>query len=323
MITKNTILGGLYGALVGDALGVPYEFQPAVQIPCESNIEMDPSNIAGFKRTYPSIKPGTWSDDGSLLLCLLSASLNATSYDESWCQSFARNMIQWRTNGLYAVDGKKFDIGEHTALALTEWQEAFDNNQLPYSRVDYAHQNGNGSLMRVMGIVLPTIADDSVARVFSLACLQSAVTHSHDVSKLCCGLYAVIAWYIVNEQQLPIADVIDKAFAYVATLNVNKSWLNVIRKFEDDNQCTGSGYVVDSFWTSLKCIWSTGNYEDAVKMAISYGLDTDTTACITGGLAGLIYGYDGIPSRWLEALRGKIIVQPIIEQLLSSLNVVD
>lgn len=49
----------------------------------------------------------------------------------------------------------------------------------------------------------------------------------------------------------------------------------------------------------------TATYEDAVKTAIMLGDDTDTIACVTGGLAGILYGFENIPLRWRDALRGK------------------
>lgn len=51
----------------------------------------------------------------------------------------------------------------------------------------------------------------------------------------------------------------------------------------------------------MKC---AANYEDAVKRAIMLGDDTDTTACVTGGLAGICFGFSDIPERWCRALRG-------------------
>ena len=57
------------------------------------------------------------------------------------------------------------------------------------------------------------------------------------------------------------------------------------------------------------------DYEHAVKAAIALGDDTDTTACITGGLAGIVFGYDGIPERWRNSLLEKYIPEELIEQL--------
>jgi len=61
------IAGALYGALVGDALGVPYEFKNAVQIPAI----VDGPPAAEYPRSHPGVPFGCWSDDGSQSLCLL------------------------------------------------------------------------------------------------------------------------------------------------------------------------------------------------------------------------------------------------------------
>ena len=61
---------------------------------------------------------------------------------------------------------------------------------------------------------------------------------------------------------------------------------------------------------------NSSTYEEVVKGAVALGHDTDTTACIAGGLAGIIYGYEGIPSRWLEELREKEKVDSLLERWL-------
>jgi ADP-ribosylglycohydrolase len=58
------------------------------------------------------------------------------------------------------------------------------------------------------------------------------------------------------------------------------------------------------------------SYETVIKAAIALGHDTDTTACIAGGLAGIYYGVVAIPERWLHAMRGKERVKPLLNQLL-------
>ena len=73
------IRGGLFGLLVGDALGVPYEFRSASEIPDERAIEMVPPN--GFRRAHAGVPIGTWSDDGAQALCLLNSLNRDTSLD--------------------------------------------------------------------------------------------------------------------------------------------------------------------------------------------------------------------------------------------------
>lgn len=53
---------------------------------------------------------------------------------------------------------------------------------------------------------------------------------------------------------------------------------------------------------SIWCLLTTDNYKDAVLKAVNLGEDTDTTAAVTGGLAGLLYGLDNIPSNWINQI---------------------
>ena len=71
----------------------------------------------------------------------------------------------------------------------------------------------------------------------------------------------------------------------------------------------GSGHVVKSLEAALWCFWNTDNYKDAILMATNLGDDADTTAAITGQVAGAYYGMAGIPVEWLEKLaKGDMIL---------------
>ena len=75
----------------------------------------------------------------------------------------------------------------------------------------------------------------------------------------------------------------------------------------------GGGYVIDSLRSTVMLLRKSASYEEVVKGAIALGHDTDTTACIAGGLAGIIYGYEGIPQRWLNGLREKKKVDSLLD----------
>ena len=65
-------------------------------------------------------------------------------------------------------------------------------------------------------------------------------------------------------------------------------------------------------------IWSlltTESYEDAVLKAVNLGSDTDTTGAVTGGLAGLLYGFDKIPENWLQQLARYNDIENLAERL--------
>ncbi|MEO6578126.1 MAG: ADP-ribosylglycohydrolase family protein, partial [Candidatus Limnocylindria bacterium] len=76
------------------------------------------------------------------------------------------------------------------------------------------------------------------------------------------------------------------------------------------------GWVLDSFWSAWEAFADGTSYRDVITRAVRYGHDTDTTAAIAGGLAGLRWGLDdaagGIPAEWLDALRGRELVETLI-----------
>ncbi len=81
-------------------------------------------------------------------------------------------------------------------------------------------------------------------------------------------------------------------------------------------QGKGSGYVVDCLRPAHMMLLQENTYERAVKASIGLGNDTDTTACVAVGIAGLREGILAIPDRWRDALRGKELLEPLLEQLL-------
>lgn len=290
--------GGLFGLLVGDALGVPYEFHSASSIPAATQIEMEPP--AGFERAHSGVPPGTWSDDGAQALALLDALSRDRALD---LDAFSRNLLDWTHRGAFTPDGRVFDIGLQT-------QRAFHalNAGVPPAEAGPSDErdNGNGSLMRCLPVILVASSRDEAIR---LARKQSLVTHGHLRAQLCCALYCLIAVEIVDGQRAP--DAVRAAedellVRYSNTLDEGELKIALDGRFDAPQ---GSGYVVDSLWSAVHCLLSTGSYEDCVKRAVSLGNDTDTTAAIAGGLAGLLYGEEAVPERWIRALHGRDIVE--------------
>jgi len=66
---------------------------------------------------------------------------------------------------------------------------------------------------------------------------------------------------------------------------------------------------------SIWCLLTTGTYSEAVLKAVNLGEDTDTTAAVTGGLAGLLNGYEQIPAAWIEPLARKEEIDDLCQRL--------
>lgn len=289
--------GGMWGLLIGDALGVPYEFKEAGEIPRRSLIEMIPP--VGTPKTYDNVPEGTWSDDGAQALVLLDTLLN----DSLDTDHFWRGMKMWQTEGYMTPDGRVFDIGNQTYFAL----EHYNGEGLVVSE----RSNGNGSLMRTLPCAL--VARD-VEEAILLAMKQSKVTHPHPRAQFVCALYCVIAFHLLHE--VPRNEAVEKAFEDVLRICPDaETELKCIKEWDTRD---GTGYVVDCFWSAITVLKAWHSYEDTVRGAILYGNDTDTTAAVAGGLAGILYGVEGIPQRWMDTLKGKHIAGSLIAKLRSA-----
>jgi ADP-ribosyl-[dinitrogen reductase] hydrolase len=304
ILHRVRLRGGVYGLLIGDALGVPYEFHSAKSIPTLSAIEMDPPT--DFHRAHDGVPIGTWSDDGAQTLALLDALLRDRALD---LVTFASNLQNWYHHGAFTPDGIVFDVGLQTQRAIDRLASGIDPALAgPHGGRD----NGNGSLMRCLAVVIVASSHEEVIR---LARRQSLVTHGHPRSQLCCALYCLTAVYILEGLTAPNAvraaedELLER---YTGTAEEDELKVVLDGRFDAPQ---GFGYVVDCFWSAIHCLLSTSSYEDCVKRAVSLGNDTDTTAAVAGGLAGILYGEHALPERWVATLRAKAIVEDLLAQL--------
>lgn len=299
------IAGGLIGLLVGDALGVPYEFHTANNIPSLEHIEFEPP--AGFDRTHAGTPPGTWSDDGAHALCLLDTLLTCRTFD---AEDLGRRLLRWYDEGYLAVDGRVFDVGIQTGRALQALRRG-----IPALHAGSTEESalGNGSLMRVLPLALWHSGSDAALAADAQA--QSRVTHGHLRAQVCCALYALWARRTLEGAD----DAWEQAVATHRTLysdaSPERAELEWSIRPDDPAEGKGGGYVVDCL-RSARMVMSAGDYEAVVKAAIALGDDTDTTACVAGGIAGIRDGIAAIPDRWRTALRGRDLYEPLLNQLL-------
>jgi ADP-ribosylglycohydrolase len=301
MELRERLAGGVWGQLVGDAMGVPYEFRGPDQI-----------GRVTFGATGSHGQPaGTWSDDGAMMLALLDSLLQA-GFDP---EDQAARYVAWRRNGHYTPDGRVFDIGGTTSAALARF-EAGAAAESAGGRGE--HDNGNGSLMRILPLALVgrELPD---AELVTRAHRASAVTHGHPRAQAACALYLLVARALLAGKAPEVA--MAEASGTLHSLYADSpapdhaEALGFLEAWPDRS---GRGYVVDSFWSAWEAFSGADSYARTVERAIAYGHDTDTTACIAGGLAGVRWGLTGIPQEWREGMRGKEVVEPLVERLLAT-----
>lgn len=288
----------LIGTVVGDALGVPVEFEP------RSVLKANPVTDMREYGTHEQPK-GTWSDDTSLMLCLAESMIEGLDTN-----NLAQKFIAWKNDNLWTPHGWVFDIGIGTRIAI----ERLENGMKPELAGGFDEMdNGNGSLMRILPLVLH-IKDLNIDERYEWTKKISSITHAHVRSVMACFYYLEFAKKIIegkdkfqayNELQSELTQYLELRKINPIEINMFHRLLNEdISKVEEDN-IKSSGYVIDTLEAAIWCILTTNNYKDAVLKAVNLGHDTDTTGAVAGGLAALIYGLDNIPNEWINTLARK------------------
>lgn len=303
MLTSQQRKNALFGHLVADACGVPYEFYDPKELPVASQIDMTPPML--FDRSHRGTPIGTWSDDGSHVLALVDT-LNKTSPIN--LDDFGQKLLSWGNEGNYTPDGRVFDIGIQTRYALMRIEDGVSPEK---SGAFKESENGNGALMRAIGCLIAPF--ENLEELLHNSVKMGLPTHAHPTSLLCCAIYNLMCYYCSQGQTLQ--ESLTKAVEFV------EQHKTLIPNFEvelsrflshKENYRPGKGYVLDTFWSAFECVNSSNTYEECVIKAIKMGFDTDTTACVAGGLYALKENAQ-IPQKWLNLLKKKEYVLSFIK----------
>ena len=306
---KNAVKAGIFGVCIGDALGVPVEFKNREYLkrfPVKEMQEFGSHN-------QPK---GTWSDDSSLTLCL--AEVLTKGYD---LEKIGQSFVKWVKYGHCTAHGRLFDIGGTTREAIAR---LIKGESARFSGNIFEEDNGNGSLMRILPLAFYLENEDDTQRLYKTVREVSTITHGHFRSVFACFIYVIFAIQLIKGKNKAEAykymQKMVLEYAELQGFNPSETELfqrilkNDISGYSED-EIRGSGYVLHSLEASLWCFFNSENYSEAVLKAVNLGEDTDTTGAITGGLAGIYYGFENIPQKWVDELVRKDDIEKVCEKL--------
>lgn len=306
------VKSALFGVAVGDALGVPVEFES------RADIGLEPvTGMTGYG-TY-DLPPGTWSDDSSLTFCLAEALTQGFDLE-----TIGRNFVRWHREAFWTAHGEVFDVGNATRIAIDRMVQGSPAGMAGPS--DEA-SNGNGSLMRILPLLFHMNGRPLTER-FELTRQVSSITHGHIRSVIACFYYLEFARQIMEgkEKFAIYRDLQRVVSGHLSALLIDPAEVVIfdrLLKYDihrlPEAEIRSSGYVIDTLEAAVWCLLTTDSYSEAVLRAVNLGQDTDTTAAVTGGLAGLLYGYDAIPSEWITRIARKDDIANLAERLAGKL----
>jgi len=304
---ESKVAAGIMGLAVGDAIGVPVEF-----IDRETR-DRDP--VIDFREFGTFMQPlGTWSDDTSLTLCLLDSLSDGLDYKD-----IMDKFQKWGDTGSYTPFGEAFDMGRTTTNSIVKYK-------LGVAPLlcggDQESDNGNGSLMRILPAVF-LLYRKSGTDIMNNADMDilhkiSGLTHRHPRSLVACGIYAAAAVRLMDGE--PIRKAVEHGVRAAFDYYRKKPVFAVeLKHFErlipladfikiSREDIKSGGYVVDSIEAAFWCLLTTKTYRNCILKAVNLGEDTDTTAAICGGLAGIHYGYAAVGDMGSRLVKNEYIL---------------
>lgn len=294
----NRARGALLGLAVGDAVGTTLEFTPRDRGSALTDM------IGGGPF---GLEPGVWTDDTSMALALGESLEERGGLDPV---DVMTRFVAWWRNGEYSPTGRCFDIGLTTRAALAQ----FERNGDPIAGSRDPDAAGNGSLMRLSPVAIwGVVAGEEAMR--EVARIQSAATHAARACLDACEAYAVIVRGAI------MGDTFEQALARCDGLDLVEPIAGIIAgswRGKSRGEISSSGYVAHSLEAALWCVGKGGAFRDMVLRAANLGDDADTTAAITGQLAGALFGAVGIPQGWLDKLAWYDRIEILADRLLDA-----
>jgi ADP-ribosyl-[dinitrogen reductase] hydrolase len=296
MEERERYKGCLLGLAIGDAVGTALEFRrPGSFTPITDMIGGGPFGL----------KPGQWTDDTSMALCLAESLIEKQGFDPT---DQMQRYVRWWKEGHLSCTGECFDIGNATCTALSRFLhtgDALSGSTDPYSA-------GNGSIMRLAPVPMFFAADP--VRAIKLAAASSRTTHGAVTAVDACRYFSgliVGALAGVGKEEL-LSDHFSPVKGYWKDHPLGSEIDQIASgsfQRKEPPEIQGTGYVVRSLEAALWAFYKSGDFREGCLLAANLGDDADTTAAVYGQLAGAFYGKSGIPQHWLDklAMRDKIV----------------
>ena len=279
-VAADRALGALFGLAIGDAVGTSLEFVKRPEFAVLQDMEGG--------GTY-ELKRGEWTDDTAMSLALADSLLMDADLD---ARDLMARFSDWQLRGTYSCTGRCFDIGNTVEAALRRWRTQGD----PFAGSTDPRSAGNGALMRLAPVAVRHW--NCPGRLKEVANRQTRTTHGAAEAVDASVYLALVLGDLIRGSDLRAALEQPEVQLVPGIDAIRKgSWRRKSR-----SEINARGYVVHTLEAAIWAVTRTTSFRSAVLLAANLGDDADTTAAVTGQLAGALYGFSSIPADWVGHL---------------------
>ena len=290
--------GAVLGALIGDAAGGILEFMGRPPTPKEARNALKCMPGGGVF----GLAPGQFTDDGEMTVTLLQTLCNTKGAYRA--DLVAQAYCQWEGS-------VPFDIGLATRSALRvnrdRRQDAKGLATLVQTQAaeNNADSKANGSLMRATPLGIAACGC-TVEEAIEMAVADATMTHPNATCISATTAYVLaVRHLILNADKLQRGEgAIQAAADYLnnsaqcgnqGAVEVSE-WLDDALHGRLPAAFPQAGFVRYAFTYAFYYLAQGSRFEDAIYRTLLEGGDTDTNACIVGGLVGAFWGVDALPN---------------------------
>lgn len=304
MTVKGRYRGALLGLAAGDALGTTLEFKsPGSFEPIDDIVGGGPFGL----------KPGQWTDDTSMALCLAESLVERGGFDPM--DQLAR-YVRWMDEGHLSSTGSCFDIGNATRAAL----KRFKASPRPFCGSTDPSSAGNGSIMRLAPVALAFASSprEAIAAAADSSKATHAAAEAVDACRYLAGLLVgALAGAAKEELLAPGYSPVPRLWSEAPLAPKIAAVAEGSFQRKEPPEIRGKGYVVDCLEAALWAFRKSGDFRAGALLAVNLGDDADTTGAVYGQLAGAYYGEDGIPEEWRARLARRGLIEGLADRLFS------
>jgi ADP-ribosyl-[dinitrogen reductase] hydrolase len=285
MDLADRVVGSCLGLALGDALGAPFEFLRARNVP-------DP--VPALERSWLGQPPGSTTDDTALARNLMRSLAEREGFDAG--DVVARHLAWFRSDppDVGTLTGRvlrRVDRGEAAAaVARDVWEQRGPEVSA-----------GNGSVMYCapLGLAYANRPDELLA----LGPALSALTHYDGRCKTAVLAVTLAAAALVRGE--PAESAARTSLGAVLELEGGEELEHLAGAVGSSRPIDGpdQGFCLFAAGLAFQALVRGGDLEAELRRVVALGGDTDTNAAVAGALLGARDGLDGLPGEWLQRLR--------------------